>query len=60
MKLIKMEDISEYLSGKKLYGDDFSIEEIKKWFEYQEQWYRDTDNPLNYSDNQTITIHTMQ
>jgi SAM-dependent methyltransferase len=48
-----MEDISEYLSGKKLYGDDFDIDEIKKWVEYQEKWYNDTDNELNYNDKST-------
>ena len=28
------EDISVYLSGEKLYGDDFSIDEIEKWVYY--------------------------
>ncbi len=27
-----IDNISEYLSGKKLYGDNFTIDEIEKWF----------------------------
>jgi len=50
-----MEDISEYLSGKKLYGDDFNIDKIKEWFDYQGQFYNDNDNPLNYNDKSTYT-----
>lgn len=33
------EDISVYLSGKKLYGDDFSINEIEKWFVDEAEGY---------------------
>ena len=33
------EDISVYLSGEKLYGDDFSIDEIEKWFADEAEGY---------------------
>lgn len=33
------EDISIYLSGSKLYGDDFSLEEIEKWYEDEAEGY---------------------
>ncbi len=33
------DDISLYLSGKKLYGDDFSIDDINKWFEDESEGY---------------------
>lgn len=36
-----MRDLSEYFSGEKLYGDDFSPEEIKEWFEREREGYAD-------------------
>lgn len=36
-----MDDIEIYLSGKKLYGDDFDSEEIKGWFEDEREGYAD-------------------
>ncbi len=33
------EDIQEYLDGKKLYGDDFNLDEIKRWFEDEKEGY---------------------
>lgn len=33
------EDLSEYLEGKKLYGDDFTLGEIKAWYEDEEEAY---------------------
>jgi len=33
------DDISIYLSGAKLYGDDFTLDEIKKWFADEEEGY---------------------
>ena len=33
------DDITPYLSGIKLYGDDFTIDEIKKWFADEEEGY---------------------
>ncbi len=34
-----MELINEYIKGDKLYGNDFSISEIQKWFEEEEEAY---------------------
>lgn len=33
------EDLNEYFLGKKLYGDDFSAEQINKWFKDEEDGY---------------------
>lgn len=33
------EAIQDYLAGKKLYGDDFNLEELKKWFEDEKEAY---------------------
>jgi SAM-dependent methyltransferase len=35
------ETIKPYFSGNKLYGDDFTINEIKDWFEYEKEAYAD-------------------
>lgn len=35
------DDISTYLRGTKLYGDDFSASEIKAWYESEKQGYHD-------------------
>lgn len=35
------EDIKEYLTGDKLYGNDFSFEEIKAWHEDEKEGYAD-------------------
>lgn len=32
-------DYSDYFSGRKLYGDDFSIDDIRKWYEDEENGY---------------------
>lgn len=34
-----MHDIGHYLSGEQLYGDDFTLEEIKEWFKDEEEAY---------------------
>jgi len=34
-----IEKFSAYLSGEKLYGDDFTIEEIQEWFADEEEGY---------------------
>jgi len=34
-----MTDFKDYLEGKKLYGDDFSIEQIAKWYEDEKDAY---------------------
>lgn len=36
--------MNDYFEGKKLYGDDFSIEEIKKWFKEEEEGYSNLDS----------------
>jgi len=33
------EKLKEYFSGKKLYGDDFNLKQIKKWFEDEKEGY---------------------
>lgn len=33
--------MKEYFEGKKLYGNDFSFEEIKKWYDYEAEGYAD-------------------
>lgn len=43
--------LDEYLEGKKLYGDDFSPEEIEQWFKDEEEAYANLgakDRPENY------------
>jgi len=35
------EDISIYLSGSKLYGDDFTIDQIEEWFKDEAEGYAD-------------------
>lgn len=43
--------LDEYLQGKKLYGDDFSPDEIEQWFKDEEEAYADLgakDRPKNY------------
>jgi SAM-dependent methyltransferase len=43
--------LDEYLQGKKLYGDDFSPEEIEQWFKDEEEGYANLgakDRPKNY------------
>lgn len=34
-----MSDINLYLSGARLYGDDFGLEEIRLWFEDEQEGY---------------------
>ncbi len=34
-----MLNLSEYLDGQKLYGDDFSLEQIKQWYEDEKEAY---------------------
>ncbi len=36
-----MNKTNEYLSGEKLYGDDYSFDEIKKWYEEEKEGYAD-------------------
>ncbi len=35
------DEFSTYLSGERLYGDDFTIEEIQKWFADEAEGYAD-------------------
>jgi len=39
MSNIKLDSIMEYFSGKKLFGDDFSEEQIYKWYKEEEEGY---------------------
>lgn len=41
----------EYFEGKKLYGDDFSFEEIKKWYNEESEGYANlgSKNKESYS-----------
>jgi hypothetical protein len=34
-----MEDFDEFLTGVKLYGNDFSLEEIRQWYEDEKEGY---------------------
>lgn len=36
--------MNEYFDGKKLYGDDFTYDEIKKWYEEEAEGYADLGN----------------
>lgn len=36
-----MEDMEVYFSGKKLYGDDFNIQELEKWYKDEKEGYAD-------------------
>ncbi len=36
-----VDEIEEYFSGRKLYGDDFSPEKISIWFSEEEKGYFD-------------------
>jgi 2-polyprenyl-3-methyl-5-hydroxy-6-metoxy-1,4-benzoquinol methylase len=38
---MKSEDLAPYFSGEKLYGDDFSLEQIEQWFEDEQEGYAD-------------------
>ena len=39
--MIKQENLDEYFRGEKLYGDDFSPDEIEQWFKDEEDGYFD-------------------
>ncbi|WP_289161419.1 class I SAM-dependent methyltransferase [uncultured Parabacteroides sp.] len=45
--------MEQYFSGEKLYGDDFSIEQIKEWYKCEEEAYADlygiTDSKDDYN-----------
>jgi hypothetical protein len=40
-KSVMVDEIEEYFSGRKLYGDDFSPEKISIWFSEEEKGYFD-------------------
>jgi len=46
-----MSDISRYFSGKQLYGDDFSLEDIRKWYDDEKEGYANlgAKNKGNYT-----------
>ncbi len=51
----------EYLKGEKLYGDDFSLEQIKEWFEEEKEGYADlgskNKNSYTYGYHMMNEIH---
>ena len=53
-----MTNIEDYFSGKKLYGDDFSFEQITKWYEEEAeayaQMYGINDSEANFDHNANI------
>jgi SAM-dependent methyltransferase len=53
--------MNEFLSGEKLYGNDFSLEKIEKWFEEESEAYANIDQkgklPLDYSYNNLNIVH---
>ncbi len=52
-----MENIDEYLSGQKLYGDDFSVEQIKKWNEEESEASSDLRNKSNIETRTESSYH---
>lgn len=48
-----MEDFSNYVSGDKLYGDDFGLSELKRWYAEEAEGYYGLVNsrPANYRNN---------
>lgn len=51
--------MNEYLKGKKLYGDDFSIEEIKEWFEREAEGYADKVRDRNKKKGYRYSYHAL-
>lgn len=50
MKINQVESIEEYFTGDKLFGDNFSDEEIQKWYKDEEEGYANlgNNNQLKY------------
>lgn len=51
------DDFNQYLSGKKLYGNDFHIEHIEKWYEEEKDGYANL-GAKNFS-NYTYAYHAL-
>ncbi|MBU3924009.1 MAG: class I SAM-dependent methyltransferase [Nanoarchaeota archaeon] len=53
------EKMNEYFSGEKLYGDDFSLAEIKKWYKDEKEGYSRLIEPEthHYGDNAINYVH---
>jgi len=51
----------EFYSGKKLYGDDFTIEEIKNWFDHEAEAYANlsANNPINNVNETVYGYHAL-
>jgi len=53
--------MNEFLSGEKLYGNDFSPEQIEKWFEEESEAYANIDQkgtiPTDYTYNNLNVVH---
>jgi len=43
-----MKKLDKYFSGEKLYGDDFDVEDIKKWYNNEKEGYSKLINPSTY------------
>lgn len=54
-------DLGIYLSGEKLYGDNFSIEQLKKWYEEEAEGYsglvKETPSRYSYVYHELNKIH---
>lgn len=51
--------IKKYLTGNKLYGDDFNLDEIKKWYDDEIDAYADLYSPKkeNYKSHELNKFH---
>jgi SAM-dependent methyltransferase len=53
-----MKKLKEYLDGKNLYGDDFNIEQIKKWYSEEKEGFSSlVDNDYIYGYHELNKIH---
>lgn len=50
-------DMDQYFSGQRLYGDDFSLEEIKQWHEEETEGYANLGN--KHKDTYTYDYHAL-
>ncbi|MEM3091184.1 MAG: methyltransferase domain-containing protein [Candidatus Pacearchaeota archaeon] len=48
-------NLKDYFSGKKLYGDDFKIDKIKKWYNDEKEGYSN----LNKDNTEVYSFHTL-
>jgi SAM-dependent methyltransferase len=50
-------NIKEYLEGKKLYGDDFNVDEIQEWFDDEKEGYADLG--ARHKEKYIYSYHTL-